>query len=365
MSWGEIIGHEKILERFEKSIASERLASTYLFVGPEGIGKRTFALKLAQGLLCESNSRNEIHPCGQCPCCQQVLASTHPDLIQIEKPANKNVLPLELFIGEKEKRRQEGLCHDISLKPFHGKRKVAIIDDADYLNAESANSLLKTLEDPPPNSILILLGTSEHRQLQTIISRSQVVRFQTLSAQQVLEILNRENLLETELPLEQIAAASGGSIQRAVKLSDPDFFEFRGQLLNQLATLDPGQGGFAKTITDFVDSTGKDASVRRGTLNEVANMSIEFFSASINTVLGTDSGTNTANSATSNAVDNALETLRSKSFNDETIAGIYAGAIDRTHSLQYQIFANAAAANIIPFWLSDLTKTFHGAAVPI
>ena len=69
MSWGEIIGHEKILERFEKSIASERLASTYLFVGPEGIGKRTFALKLAQGLLCESNSRNEIHPCGQCPCC--------------------------------------------------------------------------------------------------------------------------------------------------------------------------------------------------------------------------------------------------------------------------------------------------------
>lgn len=365
MSWNDIVGHEKILQRFEKSALSGRLASTYLFVGPDGIGKRTFALKLAQGMLCESNEQDELHPCGHCPCCQQVLASTHPDLIQIQKPSDKNVIPVELFIGEREKRRQEGLCHDISLKPFHGKRKVAIIDDADYMNAEAANSLLKTLEEPPPNSILILIGTSEHRQLQTIISRSQVIRFQTLSTAQVLSILNEESLVESELPLEQIASAAGGSVQRAIKLSDPDFFEFRSQLLHQLATLDPGQGGFTKSIIDFVDSTGKDASVRRATLSEIANMSIEFFSSCINTALQTEAGESLENSGMSTATANALEALRARSVNNETISGLFATAVERTHAFQYQIFANASAANIIPFWLSDLTKSFHGQAISI
>lgn len=363
MSWNEILGHESVLERFEKSAASNRLASTYLFVGPAGIGKRTFAMKLAQGLLCEKNSLSEIHPCGECPCCQQVAAFTHPDLIQIKKPKDKNIIPVELFIGEREKRRQVGLCHDISLKPFHGRRKVAIIDDADFLNAEGANSLLKTLEEPPPNSLLILIGTSEHRQLQTIISRSQVIRFQPLSSEQVQTILEREDLLETELPLDQIAAASFGSIESATRLSDPEYFEFRGHLLNQLATLDPGQGGFTKTVTDFVDASGKDASLRRTTLNGVGNESLEFFRRCIHDVLETES--KTQDKTMTSAVDKAVTNFRSRSFTDETIAEYCADAIERTQTLQYQIYANASSANIVPAWFSDLSKIFAGQPVAV
>ena len=78
-------------------------------------------------------------PCGECPGCVQVAAGTHPDLILVAKPEDKSFLPLELLIGDKEHRMREGLCHDIGLKPFMGGRKVAIIDDADHLNAEGAN----------------------------------------------------------------------------------------------------------------------------------------------------------------------------------------------------------------------------------
>ena len=76
---------------------------------------------------------------------------------------------------------REGLCHDIALKPFRGGRKIAIIDDADYLNQEGANCLLKTLEEPPEKSVIILIGTSQQRQLPTIRSRCQIVRFAPLS----------------------------------------------------------------------------------------------------------------------------------------------------------------------------------------
>ena len=124
-----------------------------------------------------------LDPCETCPSCTMVLAGTHPDLDVVGKPADKAFLPLELFIGDREHRRQEGLCHNISLKPFMGGRKIAVIDDADFLNAEGANCLLKTLEEPPPQSVLILIGTSPAKQLPTIRSRCQLVRFRPLAAE--------------------------------------------------------------------------------------------------------------------------------------------------------------------------------------
>jgi len=180
MPWSEILNHRSALERFQKSVANNRLASTYLFVGKNGVGKHLFGLKLAQALLCEGNTE-PLTPCGSCPSCAQVSAQTHPDLILVSKPPEKAFIPLELFIGKPEHRRQTGLCHEIGLKPFRGGRKIAIIDDADFLNVEGANSLLKTLEEPPVNSLLILIGSSEQKQISTIVSRSQTIRFGQLT----------------------------------------------------------------------------------------------------------------------------------------------------------------------------------------
>lgn len=339
MAWLNFIGHEKIFDRFLRSYQNNRLANTYLFAGPDGIGKRSFALNLAKALFCRHNSA-ELVPCGKCPSCLQVDNREHPDLILVSKPEDKNFIPVELFLGDREHRRRQGLCHDIHLTPFSADRKIAIIDDADFLNAESANSLLKTLEEPPANSLLILIGTSEHRQLPTILSRSQVVRFQALADEQLRQILTTLDM-PGEIGLEKLVAVSSGSIRRAMLLDNESLFSFREHLIAQLSTTDPSDHGFAKTVCDFVESQSKESSVRRKFLRLVADFVIQHSSQLIQSSADLPQPEDTS----------ALQTALGDS---EFANQIAADWIDRTISFQRQVDANLAMANIVPLWLNDL-----------
>ncbi|MFK7765863.1 MAG: ATP-binding protein [Mariniblastus sp.] len=358
MSWNQILSHESARERFQRSVQRNRLASTYLFVGPTGIGKRMFALKLAEALLCQSNPDSALDPCGVCPDCQQVQAKTHPDLILVSKPKNKAFIPVETFIGDKEHRRQEGLCHDIGLKPFRGGRKIAIIDDADFLNQEGANSLLKTLEEPPPQSMLILIGTSEQRQLSTIVSRSQVVRFEPLTNSQVLSILQDNELIETpEVPLENLASASAGSVALAVELSDPDTFDFRKLLFSQLASGDPGKSGFASAVSGFVDAAGKDSAKKRVRLALVGDFSISFYRQWYMQLAGANVDPDRADPSLAGPVGKAIS---SWSSDINSGADVAAQCIERTTVMQRHIFSNAGTPNIVESWLRDLGRICRG-----
>src|SRR5687768_4408868 len=107
MTWQEIRGHDAVVGKFRRALAKGRLASTFLFVGMPGIGKRTFALKLAQGLLCERVAEEKLQPCGECPSCHQVMSLNHPDVALVQKPADKAFIPLELLIGDTEHRMRE------------------------------------------------------------------------------------------------------------------------------------------------------------------------------------------------------------------------------------------------------------------
>ncbi len=358
MSWDEIVNHKPALERFRRSVDRNRLASTYLFVGPEGIGKRTFALKLSEALLCEQNPESQLQPCGACPSCQQIRAQTHPDLILISKPKDKAFIPVETFIGDKEHRRQVGLCHDIGLKPFRGGRKIAIIDDADFLNQPGANSLLKTLEEPPPNSVLILIGTSEQRQLSTIVSRSQVVRFEALTNPQVLSILERTSLVESdEVPLETLAQSSEGSVSRALKLSDPETLEFRRILFSQLAGLDPGQNNFSKTVIGFIDGAGKDSAKKRERTVLAGDFSISFYRHWYMNLSGAQQDDARVDLSINPYVEDAIGT-----WEDEINVGamVAAQCIERTIEMQGQVLRFAGSANVIDTWLRDLGRICRG-----
>ncbi len=350
MSWSEIFGHEQVLERFKRAANNGRLASTYLFVGPSGIGKRKFALELAKAVFCTTNHEATLEACGTCPSCQQVAAGSHPDLIQIAKPKDKAYIPVETFIGDREHRMQAGLCHDISLKPFSGTRKVAIIDDADFLNVESANALLKTLEEPPQGSILILLSTSQHRQLSTIVSRSQVVRFHPLNLEFVEQILREMPSLESDLPIEKLAAASSGSIAQAVELSDSSVYEFRSTLLDHLSSLDPGAMQFTKQTTEFIDGAGKDGAAKRARARGVGDYAIEFYR---NLMLALNDTPIHCDNEMLAAVNSALENWNQSPENA-------AEGIHRTLDFQKHISANANAANAIQCWYSDLGKLNRG-----
>jgi DNA polymerase-3 subunit delta' len=277
MSWQGIHGHDDVIEQFRRAIGRGRLASSFLFTGPSGIGKRAFALKLAQAMLCQTRAEELLDPCGACPACAQVLAGTHPDVIVVAKPADKAFIPVETFIGDREHRRQEGLCHDIAVKPNLGGRKIAIINDADHLNAEGANALLKTLEEPPPRSVLILIGTSPAKQLPTIRSRCQLVRFRPLPLDAVADLLVSTGSVTDPGEAQRLAQYSEGSIERALELADADLWTFRNTLCQRLAeasldTLQLGQG-----VAAFVDAAGKEAPARRSRFRQVLAFAAEFY----------------------------------------------------------------------------------------
>src|SRR6267142_149425 len=266
-----IRGHDRVVDKFRRALAKGRLASTFLFVGPAGIGKRTFALKLAQGLLCERVAEELLDPCGQCASCRQVITLNHPDVEIIAKPADKAFTPLELLIGDAEHRMRAGLCYNIALKPYSGRRKVAIIDDADYLNKEGANCLLKTLEEPPPKSLLILIGTSEQRQLPTIRSRCQMIRFQPLAENDVAELLVERGLCDDPALARAAAAHGNGSLERAALWCDDSLLEFRRELISILGQGEVEQPAAAKLVGQFVDEAGKESAAKRQRLRLVVS----------------------------------------------------------------------------------------------
>src|SRR5262245_53663535 len=144
MTWGRVRGHAAIIRSLDSAWRKGRLGHAYLFVGPSGIGKHTLARGLARALLCETASKS-LQACGRCASCALVDAGTHPDLILAARPEDKVDLPIETV---------RELIEHLSLKPARGGRMMAILDDADDLNSEAANAFLKTLEEPPPRSIL-------------------------------------------------------------------------------------------------------------------------------------------------------------------------------------------------------------------
>jgi len=344
MTWHGIYGHDDVVEQFRRALGRRRLASSFLFVGPEGIGKRSFALKLAQTLLCQRCPEEEMDPCGECPACLQVVAGTHPDLEVVAKPKEKSFLPLELFIGDPDHRMQRGLCRNIALKPFMGGRRVAIVDDADFLNAEGANCLLKTLEEPPPRSMLILIGTSPARQLATIRSRCQLVRFRPLATEVVAELLIREGMVDDGAEARRLAGYSGGSLQRAADLADPELWTFRTRLYEFLAqpTLDSRR--LSQAVVGFVDEAGREAPARRRRMRQIVRFATEFYRHLIHGLAG---GAPPEDAGVRGAVERALADWPG----DELAA---CDCLDRCLKASEQIDRNANAATLLECWLDDL-----------
>ena len=276
MSWNALLGHAGQVEKLRAGSAAGRLAHAYAFVGPSGIGRKRFAVELAKCLLCEKHTDAELESCGGCPSCQQVVAGTHPDLLAVGLIEGKRELVLKQFIGEKETRGKEGLCYDVSLKPMSGRRRVAIIDDAETLNDESANALLKTLEEPPPNSVLILIATIADLLLPTIRSRCQVIPFQPLTAEHVRDLLLREGVTAAEHEAAQAAALSGGSLDAARQLLDAQLRALREELYNLLAANPFRSAQTAARMIESLEPAGSEKSSQREYAGWMIRFCVEF-----------------------------------------------------------------------------------------
>jgi DNA polymerase-3 subunit delta' len=253
MSWARVRGHDDLITSFANAWQNQRLGHAYLFVGPSGVGKFTFAKELAQALLCERKT-DTLQACDQCPSCALVVAGTHPDLFFAARPEEKNELPREA-INE--------LIAQLMLKTARGHGKIAILSDVVDMNEESANIFLKYLEEPPVGSLLLLLGgASSDGILPTILSRCQIVRFRPLGAALVRELLVAHGITANDT-LERLVRLGNGSIGQALAMNQDVLWNFRQRLLDWLSRPRIDAVEFAKDWLTVVDEAGKDSGSRR------------------------------------------------------------------------------------------------------
>lgn len=282
--WSNFRGHDIQQEMFRRAIQRHRMAQSYLFVGPDGIGKQLFARKLAQGLLCREPGGDPLEACGECTGCRPFLAGNHPDFIYVARPEGKREILIDQIAGPKERRGQEGLCHDLSVRPLDGSRKVAIINDADTMTDDSANAFLKMLEEPPERAVLFLIASNLDAVMPTIRSRCQLVRFAPLPRSEIEALLLEQGLVPSADEARFAGALCEGSLTIARQLLRPELRGLRTTLYSALSQSNFSGLALGKTMQEAIDAISADTPELRIHANWLIRFAVEFYRSALRTV---------------------------------------------------------------------------------
>ena len=236
-----LIGNEEVKESLRRLLSGGRVPGSLLFTGEEGIGKKLFALELAKALNCRN--RVGVEACDECSSCKRISNSTFPPfgnpvddrerMIWSEHADVAMVRPYLQIIRVKPMRELE---REANFRPFEGAARVLIVEDAEYMNEQAANALLKTLEEPPATSHLILTTTNPMALLATIRSRCQMIRFTPVAAADIENFLIKNQTVPAE-DAKLLARTSRGSIGRALAADIEDYRERRESMLEILKSL--------------------------------------------------------------------------------------------------------------------------------
>ena len=215
-----------------------RIPHSLLFTGIEGVGKRTAAVRLAMASNCtgnpvlkqpavaaENKTEPSCRPCGECGPCLRIAAGTHPDIALIQPEGG--VIKIAQI---------RNLCQTLSMKPFEGQMRVAILVDAHLMNPSAGNALLKILEEPPEKTLLILTARQDSDLLSTIVSRCQHIRFNPVSRNALSEALIQDHGFAAE-EAATVASLSGGSFSRALAMKHSAWMTRRDWLVTELIRL--------------------------------------------------------------------------------------------------------------------------------
>jgi DNA polymerase-3 subunit delta' len=242
MSWN-LTGHEWATQMLQRDLAQDRLRHAYLFTGPSGVGKRTLVAEFARALLCSAppsttpaknaGSAQDARPCNNCRNCQLAAKGSHPDLLLVApQESGKRLRSAKIKI---EPIRQ--LVYDLSLKPVEARRRVACLLRFDAANPEAANAFLKTLEEPPGSTVILMTAERADDLLPTIVSRCEVVALRPLSLETVRDALITKWLVPAERA-DLLAHLAGGRLGWAVRMhNDESALEARAQRLDDLSAL--------------------------------------------------------------------------------------------------------------------------------
>jgi DNA polymerase-3 subunit delta' len=217
-----VLGQQKIKKILAGQIKSGKIPHAYIFMGQNGVGKRFTAVEFAKTLNCSLNdfSKTDAGACGKCLNCEKISKNIHPDLHFIDFAKQAEMLDED---AEKQKTLKietiRYMQKEISTKAHEAKWKFFIVEPAEKMNASAANSLLKTLEEPPDNTIIILIARHKETIPQTIVSRSQTLFFQPLGQNEISSYLMLNHSL-TASKAQETASLCEGSIEEAEKLID-------------------------------------------------------------------------------------------------------------------------------------------------
>jgi len=208
MSFRDVLGHAKAIEQLQRAMKKDKVVHSYLFLGNEGIGKKWVALQFAKALNCLEGGGEDGDACDRCLSCKKIENGLHPDVLVLE-PENQTLKVNQVRQMQK----------DLAYRPYEGKRRVCILASADRMAPNMSNILLKTLEEPPLHTVLILLANHPRLLLPTILSRCQPVRFSTLPVPDVSKwLIERKGLDEGKAHL--LASLSEGSPGKALELQE-------------------------------------------------------------------------------------------------------------------------------------------------
>jgi len=241
MAFKEIKGHQIPVSFIRTPIEKDTVAHAYLFAGIDGIGKVSTAVTFAKALNCQQGGGDS---CDICTSCRKIDSKNHPDVLRIAPDEAQATIKISSIraIGEK-----------VSLRPYEAKKKVCIIEDAHLMTAEASNSLLKTLEEPPPDSVFILTTSNIAGLFRTIVSRCQVVKFSPLSRQTVEDILVKKFGFRKEAA-QFIARLANGSINKKMVLQGEDFISWKNRLIDEFmdgSFLEEGSAMFSGSRKDL------------------------------------------------------------------------------------------------------------------
>ena len=223
MTFESIIGQDRPIRFLNQMLHKGSLPHALLFTGIDGIGKRKTAVALGMALNCLSPAG--VSACGACPSCHKVVSGSHPDMVTVR--------PEGTFIKIDQVRR---VSRELRFAPLDGKRRIVIIDDAQAMNLEASNAILKILEEPPKHTILILTAFQKADLLPTIASRCQQIAFRPIPHEKVAEVLVNSRGLKRETAM-AIAVATKGSLGKALSMDGEAWTEWRSGLLEQISSL--------------------------------------------------------------------------------------------------------------------------------
>lgn len=226
MSFKRIIGQDQAKQIVQRALKKNTFAHSYLFFGPDSVGKKLTAIEIAKALNCLVSGPEDC--CDGCASCKKIENNAHPDFFLIE-PSKSSASRGEPAIRIEEIRE---LQRKLQFLPYEGKKKVVIVDSADLMNPQAANSFLKTLEEPPSATVLILIVANEYKVLPTILSRCQGIQFHYLCVDAIQHILShRDDIDSAKISIR--SAMAKGQMARAL---DPNIV-MSGQDRQDLMTL--------------------------------------------------------------------------------------------------------------------------------